>query len=89
LDITAWKIPKDIKLADEQFDQAGDIDLLIGADLFYEMFRPVRRTRLVITQIYKRQFLAGHCQVALQPLLHGLTLSIHFCFEKTTVWSTV
>jgi len=37
-------IPKDIKLADEQFDQPGSIDLLIGADLFYGMLRSGRRT---------------------------------------------
>jgi len=45
LDTSTWKIPKDIKLADEQFDQPGGIDLLIGADLFYEMLRSGRRTR--------------------------------------------
>jgi hypothetical protein len=44
LDISNWKIPKNIKLADEQFNQPGSIDLLIGADLFYEMFQPGRRT---------------------------------------------
>jgi len=44
LDISTWKIPKDIKFADEQFDQPGGIDLLIGADLFYEMLRSGRRT---------------------------------------------
>jgi len=44
LDKSTWKIPKDIKLADEQFDQPGSIDLLIGADLFYEMLRSGRRT---------------------------------------------
>jgi len=37
LDTSSWKIPKDIRLADEQFDQSGSIDLLIGADLFYEV----------------------------------------------------
>jgi len=31
-------------LADEQFDQPGDIDLIIGADLFYYMLRSDRRT---------------------------------------------
>ena len=36
-DTSSWKISKDIKLADEQSDQSGSIDLLIGADLFYEM----------------------------------------------------
>ena len=44
-DISSWKIPKDIKLADEQFHQPGGIDLLIGADLFYKMSRPGRHTR--------------------------------------------
>ena len=32
-------------MADEQFDHPGDIDLLIGADLFFEMLQPGRRTR--------------------------------------------
>jgi hypothetical protein len=44
LDISNWKIPKDIKLADEQFNEPGKIDLLIGADLFYEISRPGRYT---------------------------------------------
>jgi hypothetical protein len=44
LDISSWKIPKDIKLADEQFNQLGSIDLLIGADLFCKMSRPGRYT---------------------------------------------
>jgi hypothetical protein len=39
LHISSWKIPKDIKLADEQFDQPGSIDLLIGADLFYDILQ--------------------------------------------------
>jgi len=45
LDTSSWKIPKDIKLADEQFDQPGSIDLLIGADLFHEILLPGRWTR--------------------------------------------
>jgi len=32
-------------LPDEQFDQPGGIDLLIGADLFYNVLRSDRRTR--------------------------------------------
>jgi len=62
LDTSTWKIPKDIKLADEQFDQPGGIDLLIGADLFYEMLRSDRRTR------------AGNYPV-LQETVLGWTLS--------------
>jgi hypothetical protein len=45
LNKTDWKISTDIKLADEHFHQPGNIDLLIGADLFYEISRPGRRTR--------------------------------------------
>jgi len=45
LDTSTWKIPKDIKLSDEQFDQQGGIDLFIEDDLFYEMLRLDRRTR--------------------------------------------
>ena len=45
LDKSSCKIPKDIKLAEEQFDQLRNIDLLIGADLFYEMLLPGRWTR--------------------------------------------
>jgi hypothetical protein len=37
LDISGWKIPKDIKLADDHFHEPGSIDLLLGADLFYEI----------------------------------------------------
>ena len=45
LDTSTWKIPKEIKLADEQFDQPVGIDLLIVADLFFEILQSGRRTR--------------------------------------------
>jgi diphosphomevalonate decarboxylase len=45
LDISSWNIPTDIKLADENFNLPGDIDLLIGAYLFYEILQSGRRTR--------------------------------------------
>jgi len=66
----------------------GGIDLLIGADLFYEMLR-LDRTHPGNYPVIKRQFLAGKSHVELQPLLHTMTLSIHFCSEKTIVWSTI
>jgi hypothetical protein len=37
LSTSSWNIPKDIKLADEHFNHPGGIDLLVGADLFYEI----------------------------------------------------
>jgi hypothetical protein len=58
LDMSSWKIPKDIKLADEQFHEPGSIDLLRGADLFCEMSRPGRYI-LAIIQYLKKQFLDG------------------------------
>jgi hypothetical protein len=45
LDICSWKLPKDIKLADEQFNEPGGIDLLIGAEIFYEILQAGRRKR--------------------------------------------
>jgi hypothetical protein len=45
LDTSSWNLPKDLRLADEQFDQPGNIDLLIGADIFYDILRSGRHTR--------------------------------------------
>jgi len=45
LDTNTRKIPKENKFANDLFDQPGFIDLLIGADLFYEILRSDRRTR--------------------------------------------
>jgi len=45
LDTSSWRIPTVIKLANENFNTPGEIDLLFGADLFYEMLRLGRRIR--------------------------------------------
>jgi hypothetical protein len=45
IDIRTWNIPKDIILADETFNVPGNIDLLIGADIFFEIINPKKRTR--------------------------------------------
>jgi len=42
------------------------------------------RQVLAITRYSKRQFLVGNSEVEFQLPVHGLTLSIHFCSEKTT-----
>jgi len=49
LNTTDWKIPTDIKLADEHFHQPGNIDLLIGADLFYEISTRQTHTSWIIS----------------------------------------
>jgi len=78
LDTTSWKIPKDIKLADEQFNQPGGIDLLIGADLFYQAGAHI----LEIIQFYKRQLWAGQVVVDQQP--YRMAHNQHICHKKTT-----
>jgi hypothetical protein len=45
LDTSNWKLPIEIQYADETFNKPGPIDLLIGADLFYEVMLPNRRTQ--------------------------------------------
>jgi hypothetical protein len=44
LHTSGWKIPKDIELADEYFNQQGAVNLLIDANLFYEILRSGRQT---------------------------------------------
>jgi hypothetical protein len=62
LDISNWKIPGNLKLADENFNVPVDIDLLIGDDIFYEILRSDNRTR------------PGNCPV-LQETALGWTIS--------------
>jgi len=59
LDTSTWKIPMDNKFAHEQFDPTEDIDLIIGADLFYEMLRSDRRTRPDNYPVLQESFLGS------------------------------
>jgi hypothetical protein len=45
LDVSEWRLPSDVQLADESFLEPGKIDLLLGSDIFYDIQRPGRRTR--------------------------------------------
>jgi len=45
LDTSSWRLPTDIQLADEGFNKPGPIDILLGAELFYELLLPQRRTK--------------------------------------------
>jgi hypothetical protein len=70
-DISSWKIPKDIKLADEQFNEPGSTDLLLGVDLFYEMSRPGTYTHPVNYQVIQETVLgwtlAGKTPISVNP----------------------
>src|SRR5215469_10430411 len=45
LNVSSWKIPSDIQLANPTFSDPGSIDILLGAELFYELLLPERRTK--------------------------------------------
>jgi len=45
IDVSSWKLPSKIQLADQQFNTPGPIDLLVGAELFFDMLLPDRQTR--------------------------------------------
>jgi hypothetical protein len=45
LNVSSWRLPTDIQLADEKFNEPSSIDMLLGAELFYEMLLPDQRTR--------------------------------------------
>jgi len=89
LDTSTRIIPKYIKLADKQFDQPGDIELLIGADLLCEMLRSDRRTRPGNYPVLQETVLGWTHSGRTPTPLHSMTLSIHFCSEKITVWITI
>jgi len=89
LDTSTKKIPKDIKLADEQFNHPGGIDLLIGADVFYEILRSGRRTRPgypVLQETILGWALSGRTADAATTT--RMNHSVHSC-SKTTVQSTI
>ena len=89
LDISSWKIPNDIKLEDEQFDQPRSIDLLIGADLFYEILQSGRRTHpgnfLVLQETVLGWTISGRTQDTNQNEPRHTFLKR----EKTVILSTV
>jgi len=81
LDKSRWKNPKDINLADEECDQPGSIDLLIGAQTFYEMLRSGKSTRPGNYPV-QQETLAGKSLVKLHLLPYRMTRSIHSCYDK-------
>jgi hypothetical protein len=84
LDISSWKIPRDIKLADEHFYQPGAIDLLIGADLFYEILRPGRRTRPGNYPVLQETVL-GWTLSGRTPAVTTTSDNVRSWYEKTTI----
>jgi hypothetical protein len=80
LDTTTWNLPNDIQLADEHFDKPGTIDLLIGADLFYEILLSNQKTRKgypVLQETVLGWIVSGHQLSVLQA-----PLNVHFFYGK-------
>ena len=42
VDISSWNIPEDYILADPTFNQPGRVDIILGAELFYEFLKERR-----------------------------------------------
>jgi hypothetical protein len=45
LDSSGWKLPTDFKSADQTFNTPGKIDILLGAEIFYQVLRSGQRTK--------------------------------------------
>jgi hypothetical protein len=45
LDVTSWNLPRDLQLADPGFNIPGDIDMLIGAEVYLDLLRDGFRKR--------------------------------------------
>jgi hypothetical protein len=37
IDISTWEFPSDVKLADKDFHKSAPIDILLGAEVFFEI----------------------------------------------------
>ncbi|XP_065091733.1 uncharacterized protein LOC135712696 [Ochlerotatus camptorhynchus] len=46
IDITSWKIPPELQLADPAFYQANPVDLILGAEVFFDIFNSSDRIQL-------------------------------------------
>ena len=45
VDTSDWGIPEDLMLADEYFSKPNSIDIVLGADVFFEVLRHDKKTR--------------------------------------------
>ena len=43
--VSLWKLPTNLHFADEHFNTPGPVDLLLGAEVFYELLLPDRKIR--------------------------------------------
>jgi len=79
-DMSNWKIPKDIKLADELFNHPEKVDLLIGAELFYELLQS-GRLRLPGNYPMLQETVLGWIVAGRTPVVTQCDSPSHFCYE--------
>jgi hypothetical protein len=80
LDISNWKIPNDIKLADELFNHPEKVDLLIGSELFHEMLQS-GRLRLPGNYPILQETVLGWIVAGQTPVVTQYDQLAHFCYE--------
>ncbi|XP_055604159.1 uncharacterized protein LOC129752396 [Uranotaenia lowii] len=49
IDVSSWDLPTDVELADPSFNHPGPIDVVIGAEIFFELFKYRERISLGTT----------------------------------------
>lgn len=60
-DISKWDIPRNLKLADESFNIQGDIDILLGVNVFYRilLMKQIRKEGLPVLQKTRLGWVVG------------------------------
>ena len=80
LDTSTWNLPQDVQLADPTFNQPGEIELLLGAELFFRLLLPQQRTKPgnypILQNTKLGWILAGNIPNQLQT-------SVTSCFAQT------
>jgi len=79
-EIRNWKIPKDIKLADELVNYLEKVDLLNGAELFYELLQS-GRLRLPGNYPMLQGTVLGSIVARRTPVVTQYDPLAHFCYE--------
>ncbi|XP_055527328.1 uncharacterized protein LOC129719944 [Wyeomyia smithii] len=85
IDISRWRIPKNLPLADPQFNISQGVDMIIGAGLFFELLEN-QQLSLAAGYPMLQKTVLGYivCGKIEQPTLEVTdTQSCHFCVEGT------
>ncbi|XP_058840866.1 uncharacterized protein LOC131696336 [Topomyia yanbarensis] len=91
VDITSWRIPPEIQLADPSFCKANPVDLILGVEVFFDLFKvsgriPLGDSMPVLVNSVLGWIVAGkttHCKPITPVVANVATISdIHKLMEK-------